>query len=464
VVIPLTLAEIAVACAGRLEGGEGDVVVAAVSTDSRSIGVGDLFVGLRGEQFDGDNFAAAALKAGACAVVVREETAAGLPSLAARIVVDDGLAALGRLASEARARSRARVVAVTGSAGKTSTKDILSALLRPLGSTVATTANYNNEVGVPLTLLAVDKDTQVVVTEIAMRGRGQISELARIARPDVAVITNIAPVHLELVGTLEEVAAAKAEILDGLSEGALVVPRGEPLLAPYLRDFRGPLVTFGDSEADVHVVDAQRRGASTHALIDAFGRRATFDFDFSGGHYLSDALAALGAFVALGHKLEEAKAGARAIEFSRLRGELSPLVGGGLLLNDSYNANPLSMVAAIDHLVDVAEGRPTVAVLGDMYELGPGAAAFHRGVGEQAARRGVRIAAVGSLARGFLSGAPGERWFATVEDCVAALPGLLEPGSAVLVKASRGLRLERVAEAILERYGEEGSVPAEETS
>ncbi len=455
----LTLAEIATACGGRLEGGRatdagGATVVERVTTDSRAVPRGALFVALKGERFDGDRFAAAALKAGAAAVVVREQTAARLPKRAVKIVVDDGLVALGRLAGHVRRRGDARVVAITGSAGKTSTKDILAALLHPVAEVVATTGNFNNEVGVPLTLLEIDDATQVVVAELAMRGRGQIATLARIAGPDVGVITNIAPAHLELVGTLEDVAAAKAEIIDGLDEGTLVVPRHEPLLEHYLRRFRGRIVTFGGREADVHVVDAERRDTRTHAIIDAFGHRAAFDFNFSGGQYLTDALAALGAFVALGHPLEAAKAGARAIEFSRLRGELTPLAGGGLLLNDAYNANPVSTVAALEHLIAVADGRPTVAVLGDMYELGPGTAAFHREVGAAVAGRGVRLVAVGELARDYLTGAREERHFATVEACVAALPELIEPGSAVLVKASRAQRLERVAEAILERYGE----------
>ena len=229
-----------------------------------------------------------------------------------------------------------------------------------------------------------------------MRGRGQIAELAAIVKPDVAVITNIAPVHLELVGTIEEVAAAKAEIIAELGKGALVVPADEALLEPHLRYHTGRLVTFGGEGANVCVAEAQVRGYETHALIDAFGRRAAFDFSFSGGHYLQDALAAIGAFIALGYNLEEAKPGARCVEFSALRGRLEELPGGGLLLNDAYNANPLSMKAAIDHLCEVAGERPRVAVLGDMFELGSGAAAFHREVGQHADAKGVRVLAVGA--------------------------------------------------------------------
>ena len=173
-----------------------------------------------------------------------------------------------------RRRSGVKVVAITGSAGKTSTKDILAALLRPVARTVATTANLNNEIGVPLTLLQIEPDTEVVVVEMAMRGRGQIRELARVALPDVGVITTIAPVHLELVGTVEDVAAAKAELIEELGGGTAVVPADEPLLDPHVGRFRGRVVTFGAPDADVHLVDEERRGDGTHVLVDAFGHRA----------------------------------------------------------------------------------------------------------------------------------------------------------------------------------------------
>jgi len=446
-VIALTLAEAAAACGGRLEGALPDTVIGGVTIDSRAVRPGDLFVGLRGETHDGDDFAGAALSAGAVAVVVRPATAAAMRSSTPRIVAEDGLAALGALAGAVRQRARAKVVAITGSAGKTSTKDILAALLAPVARVVATRANFNTEIGVPLTVFELGSDTEVLVCELAMRGRGQIAELAAMVKPDVGVITNIAPVHLELVGTIEEVAAAKAELIGEVGKGGLVVPVDEALLEPHLRYHTGRLVTFG-GDGDVCVVETRTEGFETHALIDAFGRRATFDFSFSGGHYLHDALAALGAFVALGYSLEEAKPGARTVEFSALRGRVSELPDGGLLLNDAYNANPLSMKAAIDHLCELAGERPRVAVLGDMYELGREALVFHREVGEHAAARDVRVPAAGEMAREYLTGVDGEAWFGTVEALIAALPGAVAPGSAVLVKASRAMRFERVAEAL----------------
>jgi len=451
--LPLTLAEVAAACGGELQAVDPGLIVARVSTDSRAVRAGDLFVGLRGPAFDGDAFAAAAASAGAAAVIVRRGTSSGLPSGLPRILVEDGLAALQRLATATRHRSGAKVVAITGSAGKTSTKDILHALLRPVARTVATSANLNNEIGVPLTLLDVEPGTEVVVVEMAMRGRGQIRDLARIALPDVGVITTIAPVHLELVGTIADVAAVKAELIEELQGGTAVVPGEERLLSRHLRRHRGRVVTFGSSAADVHIVAEERRGDGTHVLVDAFGHRGTLDLSFTGGHYLHDALAALAAFLELGYRLDEARAGAAQVAFSDLRGAVSALPGGGLLLNDAYNANPVAMTAAVDHLVGIADGRPTVAVLGDMCELGAGADTYHRSVGEHCAVAGVRLVAVGALARAYLTGASGESWFATVEECLAVLPDVVPEGSAVLVKASRAMRFERVADALTSAGG-----------
>jgi len=344
-------------------------------------------------------------------------------------------------------------VAITGSAGKTTTKDILAALLRPLCDVVATRANLNNQVGLPQTLLEVTQETDVVIVEMAMRGPGQIRELARLALPDIAVITTIAPVHLEFVGTLEGVAAAKAELIEELHGGTAVVPGAAALLAPHLRRHDGRVVTFGTEESDVRFIAAERRGAGTHVLVDAFTQRAALDFGFTGAHYLYDAQAALAAFVELGFRLDEARVGAGRVVFSEMRGETVALRDGGLLVNDAYNANPVATQAALDHLVQLAGGREAVAVLGDMAELGPGAAAYHAAVGEHAVRLGVRIVAVGDLARHYLTGSPGERWFRTVEECLAYVREAVPPRCAVLVKASRAMRLERVAEAIVAASG-----------
>lgn len=450
--IPLTLGEVAAICGGELLDAGPGTVVTGVACDSRTVRRGELFVGLRGERFDGDAYAAQALERGAAAVVVRRETATRLTGRP-RVAVGDGVAALGQLGRAVRRRSQARVVAITGSTGKTTTKDILAALLRPVCEVVATRANLNNEVGLPQTLLETTPRTEVVVAELAMRGPGQIRELARLALPDIAVITAVAPVHLEFVGTLDDVAAAKAELIEELDGGTVVVPGDGGPLAPHVRRHRGRVVTFATPESDVRFVSVERRGPGTRVLADAFTQRAALDFNFTGDHYLYDAQAALAAFVELGFRLDEARTGAAAVTFSGLRGETVELADGGLLLNDAYNANPRATRAALDHLVGLAAGRTMVAVLGDMYELGPSAPAYHSAVGEHAARLGVRLVAVGDLGRHYLTGAPGERWFPTVEECVAALSEVVPPGSAVLVKASRALRLERVADAVLAAAG-----------
>jgi UDP-N-acetylmuramoyl-tripeptide--D-alanyl-D-alanine ligase len=450
--LPLTLGQVAAATGGRLQGADPSLVVRGVSTDTRALAPGDLFVALHGERYDGDDFASRALAAGAAAAVVRPETAAALGATRPCIAVEDGIRALGALARTVRHGAGARVVGITGSAGKTSTKDILAALLQPVARVVATAGNLNNEVGLPLTMLGIERSTEVCVVEMAMRGAGQIGELARIAEPDVAVITNIAPVHLELVGSIEDVAAAKAEVLASIDGGTAVVPGEEPLLEDHLLAFDGRVVTFGTPTSDVRIVEREQRGACTHVLVDAFGHRAALDFPFSGEHYLSDAQAALAAFVELGYRLDEARSGAGQVVFSELRGEVVELSGGGLLLDDSYNANPIATMAALDHLATLAGARPKVAVLGDMRELGVGAPRLHREVGEHAARLGVQLVAVGELGRHYLCGAPHESWVGGVDEVLAALPRALAPGSAVLVKASRALRFERVAAAVKEAY------------
>jgi UDP-N-acetylmuramoyl-tripeptide--D-alanyl-D-alanine ligase len=380
-VIPLRIDELPPL--GELDA-RGDVIT-GVQVDSRRVRSGDLFVAVgRGIDFLDD-----ARANGAAATLVPEHPF-------------DAFAALGSLV---RDRSSARVVGITGSTGKTSTKDILAALCAPAARTVAAEASYNNEIGVPLTLCRLEPDTEVCILELAMRGFGQIADLCRIARPHVGVVVNVGPVHLELVGSLEGVLRAKGELVAALPAGGTAIVPAE---FPVERD-------------DVEVV---RLAEPTNAA------------------------AALAAYDALGLPRPERVD----VEFSRWRGEELPLPGGGLLINDAYNANPVSMRAALVHLAATAGARRPVAILGDMAELGAGAPAFHEEIGREAARNGVQaLLAVGELARGYLAGAAGvpvTRWAPNAEAAAAAAPGLVEPGDCVLVKASRALGLERVADAL----------------
>ncbi len=434
--IPLPLDAVASLCPGRLDAAPWADEVTGVTIDSRRVAEGDLFVAVgRGAEFGRHAFAR-----GAAAVLVPEDAF-------------EALAALGR---SVRDRSDAQVVAITGSTGKTSTKDILAALCRPHARTVAAEASYNNELGVPLTLCRVERETEICVLELAMRGFGQIAELCAIARPTLGVITNVAPVHLERVGSLAGVARAKAELLAALPPGAAaVVPARVPELEPYLRDDLD-LVRVGE-DVRLERFETGEYGGVLAATVA--GEHVELTVTFTARHQAENTLSALAAYAALGLPLDEAARGARQIEFSRWRGDELPLAGGGILVNDCWNANPVSMEAALEHLVTRAGARRTVAVLGDMAELGPEAPRYHREVGQTAARLGVDVlVAVGPLARGYVDGARGSvgrargielvRWAATLPRALDELREVLQDGDCVLVKGSRAMRLETVAESL----------------
>jgi UDP-N-acetylmuramoyl-tripeptide--D-alanyl-D-alanine ligase len=429
--IPLSLDEIAGLVRGTLQRRPGAEEVTGVQIDSRLVEPGDLFLAVgRGVEYLGE-----ARSRGA----------------AATLVPKDAFQALGKLGRAVRARSRARVAAVTGSVGKTTTKDLLAALVRPHAPTVVAAGSHNNEIGLPLTLCRIEPETEIVVVEMGMRGLGQIAALAEIARPDVGVVTSVGPVHLELLGTVERVAQAKAEVIGALPPGGIaVVPAGEGLLEPYLRD-DVETIRFGLG-GDVELVSFRMLPAGSALEIKAFGEQVDLELPFGGRHNALNALAALAAYGALGFPLAEAQRGAGDARLSPWRGEESPLPGDGVLVNDAYNANPVAMTAALEHLSERAGERRKVAVLGDMAELGPRAPAYHREVGAAAAAAGVEIlVAVGPLARGYLEGGasiPVTRWAPDAEAVLDVLRDLLEPGDCVLVKGSRSVGLEAIADAL----------------
>lgn len=411
---------------------------------------GDLFFGLRGERRDGAEFAPEAIMAGGWGVVVGQGHAISIssppgeePIRAWVFRVEDPLAGMQALARAWRRALGARVVGVTGSVGKTSVKDIAKALLP--GQVHANRENLNTEIGLPLTILEAPDDTDLLVLEMAMRGRGQIAELAAIAEPDVAVITNVGPVHVELLGSVAAIAAAKAEILDDLPPGGTAVA---PVLAGELEPHLEPIaqqLRFGPG-GDVEAVEAQVDDGVTEALVRTPLGEQTFHFPFTEGHNLANALAAIAAGVALGVDLADMADRAASIGFSRFRGERLQLPGGIVLVNDCYNANPVSMRAALDHLASLGAPR-TVAVLGEMGELGPGSAGYHREVGEHARAHGVDLViGVGLPARDY----DPDELVADPAEAAELLAVRLEPGDAVLVKGSRSAGLEAVAEQLVE--------------
>lgn len=400
--------------------------------DSREVVEGALFVGLRGETQDGGLYAADALRDGAAAAVVSESAwrwlEGDLRTIRKPVIVAKSplevLQSAGRLAL---AQLGARVVGITGATGKTTTKDILVAMLRAAGARAeGTPGNRNTEIGVPMALMALAEDTEIAVVEMGMRGLGQIAELARLAPPDVGCITAIGPVHLELLGTVENVAAAKFELLAALEPGSTaVVPEADGYLQALLQtlDSKVRVIEFG-TEPDLDL-----------------------DLNLATGWQRRCAAAALACCRALDR---EPPPGTRVeVTLSAMRGNIRSLAVGGTLIEDCYNANPIAMHAALEDLAR-RDGR-RVAVLADMMELGPDEAAYHREIGAAAGAAGVELLiAIGTRASGYVAGAAGVETihYPTVEEAVVAVPAALRAGDVVLLKGSRSMALERVAAVI----------------
>ena len=338
----------------------------------------------------------------------------------------DAMAVLGQAL---RGRSRARFVGVTGSTGKTSTKDILAALCAAVAPTVWTEGSYNAELGVPLTLGRLEPETEICIVEMGMRGVGQIADLCEIVRPHVGVISAIGPVHLELVGSVDGVARSKAELVEALPPDGIAIVPVSAELEPHLR-------------ADIEIlrvppVDVELREDGAHV---AFGERR-IRFSLTSRHQAQNALTALTAYEAMDLPLDRLEEGAASVQLSKWRGEELALPGGGFVVNDAYNANPTSMEAALRHLAERGAGRRRLAILGGMAELGGYAEHHHREIAELAAELGIELLAVGDLARAY--GA--ETWEPDAAAALAAAREWVQPGDAVLVKASRSVALEGIA-------------------
>ena len=393
-----------------------------IKADSRRVGRGDLFVALNtGIEYIG------------------EASARG----AATLVPHDQEAALAALASLVRSKSSARVVAVVGSTGKTSTKDILGALCAAAVPTVFAEASLNNEIGLPLTVCRLEQDTAVLVTEMGMRGLGQIAELCAIARPDVALVTSIGPEHLELVGTVARAAEANAEAIDALPPGGIaVIPEDTPELEPSLHREDIEIVRFDRSTVE------RAEGGWRFRLRQA---EITLRLPFSARHMAENALAALTAYQALGLPLDGTlQRGADSIRLSRWRGEEVQLPGGGAVINDAYNANPTSMRAALLDLVERAGDLRRVAILGEMAELGADSWQFHDEIGSLVDELGIELViAIGDEALPYVQAhdSPGRKWIPDVAAFAQVAP-LLRPGDVILVKASRAVGLEGIPASI----------------
>ena len=444
-----SLQEVAEVTNGRVVG-EPTSQVTGFSADSRAISNGDLFIGIAGARVNGGELASAAIEAGAKAALIDEAAALSLGADAESlplVVCEDTTTALAQLGNAARRQLQCPVIGVTGSTGKTSTKDILGAILNSSAPTFVSAGNRNTEIGMPLELLAVPKGVGSVVLEMAMRGEGQIAELVRIAEPDAGLIVNVGPVHLESLGSIERVAAAKCELISGLDTGSVcVVPAGDALIEPYLREDL-TTVTFGPG-GDCRLVEANGRSLT----IDFRGDLHRIEVTFDQPHNRLNLLAAVGLVLGLGFQLPDHLE----VDFSSHRGQRRTLEKSVVVIDDCYNANPMSMRAALADLAGESErrGGRRVAVLGDMLELGPDASEMHVLLGLDAASSGVDVlVTVGDLAS--LAGSSFEGQHIATSDAAEAATALLtvlEPGDTVLVKASRGVGLEAVSARLEEEW------------
>ena len=441
----------------------GAAACSRVIIDSRIAAPGDLYVAVQGEKLDGHAFCAAAVAAGATAVMIARgrRADAGDVGAAAVIEVDDPRLAIGQVAAAHRARwgedASHRLIAITGSAGKTTTKELTRAALAGIGSTHAAAGSLNNETGVPLTLLGLRAHHRYGVIEMGMRGRGQIEYLTRFTRPDVAAIVNAGTAHIELLGSTDAIAAAKGEIYLGLAPtGVAVAPAGDPRLLAHARANapQARLLTFGEAAgADVRLTGYQVVGAAGADLhVDVAGHPRRFRLQILGRHAAVDATCALACALAAGADLDAAIAGLERARPAAMRGEIVE-IGGRNVIVDCYNANPASMAAAIDMLVELRGSAGAVAVVGDMLELGDHAPAAHADVGARLGELDIPVVALGAHRQRIAdaTGAPTRAW--TTDDPQVAARQVLAataPGDWVLVKASRGMRLERVVAALLE--------------
>lgn len=447
--IPLSLDEIAAIVGGTVAGADAGsmTVTASAVLDGRQAEPGGLFVAVTGEGVDGHDYAGQAGAAGAVAVLGSRPTP--LPT----VVVEDVRAALQLLATGVVARLRAglTVVGVTGSQGKTSTKDLVAAVLSSAAPTIATAGSFNNELGVPLTMLRVDAATRFLVLEMGARRVGDIAALTGLVAPDIAVVLNVGQSHLSWFGTREAIARTKGELVQGLaSGGTAVLNADDPRVAAMRSLTDGPVLTFGAAEhADVWVGDVQldRLGRPSFTLHTT-ATSAPVTLPLVGAHQAHNASAAVAVGLAAGVSLAAAATALATAALSKWRMELRDLEGGATLLDDTYNANPESARAALDALASIECGR-RIAVFGEMLELGADSEAQHRAVGEYAASRVDVVAAVGAAARPIADGAgAGAVALADRAAAVDWLRGQLAAGDVVLVKASRGVHLEEVAAAL----------------
>jgi len=439
------------------------VPITGVESHSKQVREGQLFVAVKGPNFDGHDFVGPALARGAAAAMVHREVA--VPDGFPLVRVGETTQALKDLGRHVRLKAGVPVVAVTGSAGKTTTKEMTAALLGTQGPVLKTEGNLNNQYGLPLTLLRLSPEHRFAVLELGMSAAGELRELSKIARPDVAIITMVAPVHLEFFDSVDAIAAAKAEILEGLdANGAAVLNWEDARVRRIGEQRKGRTLWFGrDRACDV---SAENWRGTIHGMrfdLRVDGQSYDVALPLPGPHFLLNFLAATAAAHHIGVPMEAIVEAATHLKAAKSRGQVRRLGEGVTLLDDSYNSNPAAVEAAVTALDMAAPGR-RVVFLGDMLELGKAGPELHRETGAKLAGRADFVVGVGALGREFAEGArraglPASalRDFADSEVAAREAAALVKPGDAVLVKGSRGARMEKVVEALVARFGEKES-------
>lgn len=462
--IGLSVADVCAAVEGVASGIDDRASITGVTVDSRAVAAGDLFVAIAGERVDGHDFAADAVRGGATCVLASRALSDAVGAPLPCIVVDDPVAALGRLASwYRRERLSCTVVGITGSSGKTSTKDLVARVLSSAAPTVSARGSFNTEVGLPLTVLGADADTRFLVLEMGMRGEGHIAYLVGLMNPDIGVVLNVGTAHLEMLGSREAIARAKSEMVRDLPPTAIaVLNRDDPAVRAMADITAAEVLTFGEApDADLRATDVRVDDAArpSFTLTDTRTDEAMpVSLLLSGEHHVSNACAAAAVGRAAGLSMEQIADALRAAEpDSRWRMEVRVAPAGFTVINDAYNANPESMRAALKSLAAMAAGRRTWAVLGEMRELGEASMEEHDAIGRLAVRLDIsRLVCVGAATRVMHLGASSEgSWgeesihVPDVDAAIALLREQVRPDDVVLVKASRSIGLERVAEALL---------------
>jgi len=454
----LSLAQITAFAHGTLEAGNRDTTVSRVSTDSRTLQGGDLFVPLRGENFDGHKFIQQAAERGAVGAMVEEKWNGKAPGNFALIRVADTLAGYQTLAANYRASLPLKVIAITGSNGKTSTKDFVAAVLARKFRVTKTEGNFNNHVGLPQTMLAAKRDDEIAVWEIGMNHPGEIAALSKLAAPDVAMITNIGIAHIEFMGTREAIAEEKGSLAEAVAaDGTLILNADDPFTESISKRTRAKIVLAGIEDGSVRAVDITQSATGSEFTILEGAHRCRAQLPVPGIHMVQNAMLAVAAGRVFNMSIEECAVGLSSTPLTKARLQIKE-IGGIQFIDDSYNANPDSMKAALRTLMELDSDGRRIAVLGEMGELGAESEHGHREVGEAAAAQRIdELIAVGSkgattIARAAeKAGLKNSVAVGSQEEAAELLEKSAAPGDLVLVKGSRAARMEGVLEEFAKR-------------